>query len=185
MATPSVKVSKTTGVLGNYAETVTAKGFPIGDTIHAVECDSSVTTANLGTELRRRDADQRQRKYRGRRDRTAWSPAGVTMLVDGAYSDSADGSCLTGGSCYVAVIDSTNSDVNVLSGSIGMATPSVKVSKTTGVLGNYAETVTAKGFPIGDTIHAVECDSSVTTANLGRTATTRRRSAAAQVPRAS
>ena len=68
-ATPSVKVSKTTGVLGNYAETVTAKGFPIGDTIDAVECDSSVTTANLGTELRRRDADQRQRKYRGRRDR--------------------------------------------------------------------------------------------------------------------
>ena len=52
-------------------------------------------------------------------------------------------------------------------GRIGMATPSVKVSKTTGVLGNYAETVTAKGFPIGDTIHAVECDSSATTANLG------------------
>jgi hypothetical protein len=53
-----------------------------------------------------------------------------------------------------------------LSGSLGMATPSVKVSKTTGVLGNDVELLTAK-YPVGDTIDALECDSSVTRANLG------------------
>ena len=90
---------------------------------------------------------------------TAWSPAGVTMLVDGAYSDSADGSCLTGGSCYVAVIDSTNSDVNVLSGSIGMATPSVTIAPATVANGNGKTiTVTGKDFPINDTVDAMECD---------------------------
>ena len=41
-------MSKRSIVLGNYVEEVTAKYFPIGDTIDAVECDSSVTTANLG-----------------------------------------------------------------------------------------------------------------------------------------
>ena len=81
------------------------------------------------------------------------------MLVDGAYSDSADGSCLTGGSCYVAVIDSTNSDVNVLSGPIGMATPSVTIAPATVANGNgKTVTVTGKGFPIGDTVDSVECD---------------------------
>ena len=75
-----------------------------------------------------------------------------------------------------------------LSGSIGMATPSVEVSETTGVLGNYVElltasrrphrrtpsvtiapatvangngttiTVTGGDFPIGDAVDAVECD---------------------------
>ena len=41
-------MSKRSIVLGNYVEEVTAKYFPIGDTIDAVECDPSVTTANLG-----------------------------------------------------------------------------------------------------------------------------------------
>ena len=167
-ATPSVKVSKTTGVLGNYVETVTAKNFPIGDTIDAVECDSSATTANLGQNCDKGTQISGSASTAGAVTGTAWSPAGLTMLVDGAYNDSAGGSCLTGGSCSVSAIDSTNAAVNALSVSLAMATPSVKVSKTTSVLGNYVETVTAKNFPIGDTIDAVECDSSATTANLGQ-----------------
>ena len=167
-ASPTVKVSKTIGVLGNYVEKLTAKDFPIGDTIDAVECDSSVTTANLGQNCDDVTQISGSASTAGEVTGTAWSPAGLTMLVDGAYGDGADGSCLTGGSCYVAAIDSTNSPVNALSGSIAMAVPLVKVSKTAGVLGNYVETVTATDFPIGDTIDAVECDSSVTTANLGQ-----------------
>jgi hypothetical protein len=165
---PSIKVSKATGVLGNYVEKVTAKSFPIGDTIDAVECDSSVTTATLGQDCDNATQISGSASTAGEVTGTAWSPAGLTMLVDGAYGDSADGSCLTGGSCSVAVIDSTSSGVNALSVSMAMATPSVKVTKKTGVLGNYVEKVTAKSFPIGDTIDAVECDSSVTSASEGQ-----------------
>ena len=106
-AVPSVKVSKATGVLGNYVEKLTAKDFPIGDTIDAVECDSSVTTANLGQNCDNGTLISGSASAAGGVTSTAWSSAGLTMLVDGAYSDSADGSCLTGGSCSVALIDST------------------------------------------------------------------------------
>ena len=71
-----------------------------------------------------------------------------------------------------------------LPGSIGMDTPSVKLSKATVVLGDYVEKLTAKNFPIGDTIDAVECDSSVITANLGQNCDDGSRSAATQVSRA-
>jgi hypothetical protein len=159
MATPTVKVSKVTGVLGNYVEKVTAKGFPIGDTIDAVECDSSATAANVGQNCDNATQTSGSASTAGAVTGTAWSPAGVTMLVDGAYSDSADGSCLTGSSCSVAVIDSTNATVNLLSGSIGMATPTVTITPATVANGN-GKTITVKGtgFPINDTVNAVECD---------------------------
>ena len=81
------------------------------------------------------------------------------MLVDGAYSDNADGSCLSGGSCYVAAIDSRNSTVNAPTGSVGMLTPSVTIAPTTVANGNGKTiTVTGKDFPINDTVDAVECD---------------------------
>ena len=138
---------------------MTAKYFPIGDTIDAVECDSSVTTANLGQNCDDATQISGSASVAGAVTSTAWSQAGLTMLVDGAYSDSADGSCLTAGSCSVALIDSTNSTVNVLSGSIGMATPSVRIAPTTVANGNGKTiTVTGKDFPINDTVDAVECD---------------------------
>jgi DNA-binding beta-propeller fold protein YncE len=164
-ATPTIKVAKTTGVLGNYVEKVTALDFPIGDTIDAVECDSSATTANLGQ--RCDDATQISGvasagvypQAAGEVTGTDWSPLGLTMLVGAAYSDGAAGSCLTGGSCYVAAIDSTNPSVNALTGSLAMATPSVTITPTTVLNGNGKTiTMSAKGFPIGDTVDAVECD---------------------------
>jgi hypothetical protein len=159
MATPSVKVTKKTGVLGNYVEKLTAKDFPIGDTIDAVECDSSATAATLGQNCDDATQISGAASAAGEVTGTAWSPAGLTMLVGGDYSDSAGGSCLTGSSCSVAVIDSTNSAVNALSGSIGMATPSVTIAPATVANGNGKTiTVKGKGFPINDTVDAVECD---------------------------
>jgi hypothetical protein len=90
---------------------------------------------------------------------TAWSPLGITMLVGAAYGDGADGSCPTGGSCYVAALDSTNPSVKALTGSVAMATPTVTITPTTVANGNGKTiAVTAKGFPIGDSVDAVECD---------------------------
>ncbi len=79
-----------------------------------MECDSSVTTANLGQNCDDGTQISGSASAAGEVTGTAWSPVGVTMLVDGAYSDNACGSCLTGGSCYVAYLDSTNSPVDSL-----------------------------------------------------------------------
>ena len=124
-----------------------------------MECDSSVTTANVGQNCDNATLISGGASATGGVIGTAWSPAGLTMLVDGAYSDSAAGSCLTGASCSVAAIDSTNAAVNALSVTIGMATPVITIAPTTVANGNGKTiTVTGKGFPINDTVDAVECD---------------------------
>ncbi len=163
-ALPTVTVTKTLGVLGNYVEKVTAKYFPIGDTINAFECDSGVSTTNLAQNC---DSSTQISGTAGTKGTVIFSPSGVTMLVDGAYSDIADGNgCDSTQTCVVAATDSTNAAVTALSGSIGFASPTATVTKTTGVLGNYVDKVTAKDFPIGATVEAEECDSAVTSANL-------------------
>ena len=175
-AVPSVKVSKATGVLGNYVEKVTSssppspspppvKDFPIGDTIDAVECDSSVN-GQPGTDCNNTTL-------------ISGSASAAGGVRDGVVIGRAhhagrrglqrqrNGSCLTGGSCSW-LLSTRQFRGQRPDGVVGMAIPSLKVSKKTGVLGNYAEKVTVKYGPIGDTIDAVECDSSVSTANLGQ-----------------
>jgi hypothetical protein len=43
----------------------------------------------------------------------AFSPAGVKILVGGAYSDKAGGTCPAGGICEIVVTDSSNSAVRL------------------------------------------------------------------------
>ena len=80
-----------------------------------------------------------------------------TLLVGTAYSDSASGTCETGGSCEIGVTDSNNSAIGA-SASVGFASPTISLKETTNVIGNYVDAVKAAGFPIGDTIVAQECD---------------------------
>ena len=149
---------KTTGVLGNYADVVKAAGFPIGDTVVAQECDGSVSVpATTSTNC---DATTQISGTAGATGKVVFSPTGVTLRVGGAYSDSASGTCQVGGSCDIGVTDSDNAAIG-LSDSVGFATPTLSLKKTANVLGNYADVVKAAGFPIGDTVVAQECDSSV------------------------
>ena len=96
----------------------------------------------------------------GATGKVTFSPTGVKLLVGSAYSDSASGTCQPGGSCDIGVTDSENAAIG-LSDSVGFATPTLSLKETASVLGNYADAVKAAGFPIGDTIVAQECDSSV------------------------
>jgi hypothetical protein len=157
-ATPAITVKKTTAVLGNYVDGVKTSGFPIGDTVSAQECDSSVSVpATVSTHC---DAATEASGTVAANGAVPFSPAGVKLLVGSAYSDGASGSCSFGGTCEIAVTDAQNSAIG-LSGSVAFATPAITLKKTTAALGGSLDTVKAIGFPIGDTIDAQECDSSV------------------------
>ena len=155
---PSITLAKTTGVLGNYVDAVKTAGIPIGDTVTAQECDASVAVpATVSTHC---DAATQISGTSGASGKVVFSPTGVTIRVGSAYSGSASGPCQGGRTCNIGVIDTDNADITA-SVAVALATPTFVVHKTTAVLGNYLNAVKATGFPIGDTVTAQECDSSV------------------------
>ena len=162
-ATPTLSLKKTANVLGNYVDAVKAAGFPIGDTVVAQECDSSVVIpTTVGSDC---DSATQVSGPAGTSGKVTFSPTGVTLLVGSAYSDSASGTCPFGGTCEVVVSDSGNPGIG-LDEAVTFATPTASVRETSNVAPNYVDKVTADEFPAGDTVTAQECDANVTSANL-------------------
>ena len=160
-ATPSATLKKTTAVLGNSTDAIAAAGFPAGDTITAEECDASVTIpGTLSTDC---DASTQITGIAAATGKVTFSSPGVNMLVGAAYADASSGMCAAGGTCEIVVSDSANSAVG-LELPVSFAAPAVTLSKSTAVAANYLDKVTASGFPVGDTVVAEECDSSVNAA---------------------
>ncbi len=154
---PSFAVAKTTSVLGNVVDAVKASGFPIGDTIVAQECDASASVpATVSTHC---DAATEVSGTASATGKVILVP-GVTLRIGSAYSDTAGGTCQVAGTCLVGVTDSDNSAIGA-SVAVGFTSPVYFLKETTDILGNYADSIKASGFPIGDTIVAQECDSSV------------------------
>ena len=146
-------MTKSTGVLGNYLDKVSATHFPIGDVVIATQCENVVpldTQADC-------DSDTAISGLVGANGTVVFASTGVTMRVGAAYADTANGACNTGGSCVVIVTDGS---ITSQSAAIGFASPTVTASPTTVANGNGKTlVVSAKLFPIGDVIHALECDS--------------------------
>ena len=159
---PSITVKQTSDVLGNHVDAIKAKGFPFGDTVVAEECDDSVVVpTSVATDC---DAGTAISGTANAGGTVTFTAPGVALRVDGAYSDGASGACPTGGTCQIAVTDSDNPAIG-LSLPVTFATPSVSLKKSTDVASGYADKVTAEDFPVGDTVTARECDSSVDPAN--------------------
>jgi hypothetical protein len=165
-ATPTIVVHKTTAVLGNYINAVKAVYFPIGDTVTAQECDSSVTVpSTIGSNC---DASTKITGTVAANGNVLWPttpPLGIMMHVGGGYSDGSSGTCVAGGTCDVVVDDTGNPTIG-LEHAVAFAAPAVTVHLVTNVPANYADRVTGASFPIGDTVTVQECDANVTAANL-------------------
>jgi hypothetical protein len=156
---PEVTVRKTDDVVGNSSDTVKAKGFPIGDTVVAQECDRTVRVPS--TVATHCDASTQISGTAGPNGRVSFSPTGLKILVGTAYSDAAGRSCSFGHTCAIAVTDSTNPvfDFEI---AITTADPSATVGRVANVRPGQVDAVRAVGFPAGDTVVAEECDRSVT-----------------------
>ena len=149
-------------MLGNDVDAVKAAGFPIGDTVVAQECDQNVTLATVASDC---DGATQITATASARGAATFSP-GVKLLVGGAFSDTAGGACSAGGTCEVVVSDSANPGIGTEVG-VTFAVPTVTVKEASNVEPNYLDKVTATKFPVGDTVTAQECDSTVTSANMG------------------
>ena len=161
-ASPVELLKKTSDVLGNYVDAVKAGGFPIGDTIVAQECDPNVVIPT--TVASDCDVATQISGVSGANGKVTFS-TGVTLLVGGAYTDNSAGSCLAGGTCDIVVSDSANPSVGVAE-AVSFATPTATASAVSNVAANALDKVTTGSFPIGDTVTAQECDSSVTASNV-------------------
>lgn len=154
---PKVRVGKSTSVLGNYRDTVTATDFPRGDTVTAQECEASASPSIAAS---RCDGATQISGTASAIGKVSFLPGAVTLLVGDHYADTSHGICMAGGSCQILVIDASNPMITS-SISVTFALPAATLARSVSVPANYIDKVTAKRFPIGDTVTAQECDSSV------------------------
>lgn len=163
LATPTLTLAKTTGVVGNYVDRVTAKDFPVGDNVSVYECDDAATPSTIASNC---DAAWTASGAAGATGTVMFTTLGVPMAVGDSYLDGAGGHCSPGGTCIVVADDSANPAVGAVSAQVTFAVPTITLSKTTGVTNGTVDKITAKYFPIGDSIAAEQCDSAATVATL-------------------
>ncbi len=155
---PSVTAKDTTGVLGNDVDALKVAGMPGGDAVVAQECDASVTVPS--TVSSHCDAATEIGGTAAASGKVVFTQAGLTLLVNGGYSDGSGGTCVVGGTCDIVVTDASNPAVDV-SEAVTFATPTVTLKATANVPDNFVNKVSAGSFPVGDTVTARQCDSGV------------------------
>jgi hypothetical protein len=161
---PSATMRKPTMVVGNYLDGVMAAHFPIGDTVVAEECDAAVDPANPADNC---DAATAITGHAASTGTVVFSPSGIRIKVGTDYLDPSPGLCNPGTTCEVVVTDESNPLI-ALKPSVALAKPTVTLSPSTvpNALGSVFN-VTAKNFPIGETVDAVECDTAYTVGTAG------------------
>ncbi len=109
---PKATLTNSTAVASNYVDDVTATHFPIGDTVTAQECDSSVNPAtNLATNC---DTAKIISGTVGSTGTVTFSPAGVKVKVGAGYVETGTGTVVKGGTADIVVNDSTTSGISVV-----------------------------------------------------------------------
>jgi len=111
LVSPTAIVRVTTNVKSNYVDAIKATGFPIGDTITAQQCDSTVnpsttlaTNCDTATTLSGKAASSGAVAF----------PTGLTVKIGSGYAESGTGTCPPGGSCDIVLNDSTHSGATVV-----------------------------------------------------------------------
>lgn len=99
-------------VAEGYVDTIKAGALPIGDTITAKECDSSVNpVSDMATHC---DASTQISGTVASNGKVTFRPAGVTVEVGVGYSDTSGGSCPPGGSCFIVINDASGSGIDLV-----------------------------------------------------------------------
>ena len=156
---PAVTLHKPMAVVGNTRDAVAATHFPIGDTVMAEECDAAVNPASPSSNCDGATVITGHAETTGT---VVWSASGIKMLVGADYIDPSGGTCNPGTTCDVVLVDETNPAITKEL-PVGFARPTVTLSPIT-VPNANGETiaVTAKNFPVGETVDALECDTAYT-----------------------
>jgi hypothetical protein len=146
---PSIKLSKSIGVVGNEVITVTGKGFPANTTVVICEYTAGGNCVNAASSPYRVTATTNVHGAFPATDYTLQAgDVGVNSEPCGAPRHARTG-------CYMQASGGGQTATSNLT----FAIPRMKVSSvpSDGAVGNDAVSVTGMGFPVGDTVDVYEC----------------------------
>ncbi|MGC8499176.1 MAG: neocarzinostatin apoprotein domain-containing protein [Acidimicrobiales bacterium] len=149
---PSLTVTPATGLTNGEKVTITGSGFTPSDSLYATECLATATSAadcNVST------ATPITVNTDGTLPSTTFTV--VTGTVGGATCGT---SAADAASCVIMVANSSEGDRAAAPIAFAVptpTTPSVTVSKNSGLKNGQTVTVTGSGFTPGDSVYAVEC----------------------------
>ena len=155
---PTVTAKDTTDVLGNTIDRLIAGGFPAGDTVVALECDSHVHMPSAVPN--HCDSTTSISGVASKQGRVSFGPKGITLLLGSAFADPAHKECPAGGTCEIVVLDTGNPAIG-LEIPVTFASPMVSLHSASDVTDGFKDKIKASGFPVGDSVVAQECDQGV------------------------
>ncbi len=156
-AGPSITVTPSTGLTNGQTVTITGSGFTAGDSLYAVECLATATSA-AGC--------------------NTTAPTPITAKSDGTLPSTTftvktgtigSGTCGTSASdltaCVISVSNATAGDAaHAPITFAALASPTISVSPSTGLKNGESVTITGSGFIAGDSLYAVQCLATATSA---------------------
>ena len=156
---PSITVTPSTGLTNGQTVTITGSGFTPGDSLFAVECLATATSA-AGCNTA------------GATPITANSDGtlpSTTFTVKTGTVGTGTGTCGTSASdltaCVISVSNATAGDAaHAAITFAALASPTISVSPSTGLKNGESVTITGSGFIAGDSLYAVQCLATATSA---------------------
>ncbi|MHB8335112.1 MAG: neocarzinostatin apoprotein domain-containing protein [Acidimicrobiales bacterium] len=156
-AGPSITVTPATGLKNGDTVTITGSGFTAGDSLFALECLVTATSA-AGC------------------DTTGATP--ITANSDGTLPSTTftvTAGAIGTGTCGTSASDLTGCVISVSNASAGdaahaaitfaaLASPTINVAPSTGLKNGETVTITGSGFTAGDSLYAVQCLATATSA---------------------
>ncbi len=149
---PSLTVTPNTGLTNGEKVTITGSGFTPGDSLYATEC---LATASSPADCNVSTATPITVNTDGTLPSTTFTV--VTGTVGGATCGT---SAADAAACVIMVANSSEGDRAAAPIAFVVptpTTPSVTVSKNSGLKNGQTVTVTGSGFTPGDSVYAVEC----------------------------
>ncbi len=156
-AGPSITVSPSTGLKNGDTVTITGSGFTPGDSLYALEC---LATATSAAGCNAAGATPITANSDGTLPSTTFK---VTTGTIGTGTCGTSASDLSG--CVISVSNATAGDAaHAAITFAAIAGPSITVSPSTGLKNGDTVTITGSGFTAGDSLYAVQCLATATSA---------------------
>ncbi len=156
-AGPSITVSPSTGLKNGDTVTITGSGFTPGDSLYALEC---LATATSAAGCNAAGATPITANSDGTLPSTTYK---VTTGTIGTGTCGTSASDLSG--CVISVSNATAGDAAHAAITFAALTgPTITVSPSTGLKNGETVTITGSGFTPGDSLYALECLATATSA---------------------
>ena len=155
-AGPSITLTPSTGLANGAKVTITGSGFVAGDSLFAVEC---LATATSSADCNTAGATPITANADGTLPSTSFT------VTTGTIGSGACGTTAANAAgCVISVSTVAGADAAHASITFAVAVPTITVSPATGLKNGTKVTITGSGFAAGDSLFAVQCVATATSA---------------------